>query len=502
MRSMSMPSMRSSIEERRLDEYMNIVSQSCRPPPPADAGGTSHVACRATVSSTSPGLARSVCVAPWAATCTEPPPGASVESTRLAASSQPVSGHELFCGPSADCAVHKKCRAQVQREWLDKSHLLQLACARVPHCRLLFHKIALISEPGNRKFSKPAFSHVLAFGFCDLLLHDKVLTPDVSPRGDIVWSRGTGSTCCVHAVEFCRLLGATTIVDPFCGHGTVLAAANAAGLELRPPRSQLIRDAKRGRFGAHMHAWPAPATTEDRDGGYGAARRPCTPPESAAGTAQQLFRNRFIVNSDFVISLPVEAPTLMRAFVTHSELAGCFTMSVDSFRPLRKVRWSPDAQRMLSLPNAGGSSVLSEALSFELIARTFGASLEKCETELSYHLTPDGVGSKMTDYAIDMYGGYPIGVSVTRAYKYRDGAEPSGLDALDARDLLRKKLVAINASSRHVRNHRFRKQLLHVWALSHRDAMLLESEYARMPGSLRANTVLLIARCNGVRWIW
>ena len=107
------------------------------------------------------------------------------------------------------------------------------AAARARACRIavLFHKIALISEPGNRKFNKPAFSHVLAFGFGDLLLHDKVLTPDVSPRGDIVRSRGTGSTCCVHAVEFCRLLGATTIVDPFCGHGTVLAAANVAGLD-------------------------------------------------------------------------------------------------------------------------------------------------------------------------------------------------------------------------------------------------------------------------------
>ena len=134
-----------------------------------------------------------------------------LEAVELILRRTPTDGVAVFCQtdcrimapPSADCAVHKKCRAQVQREWLDKSHLLQLACARVPHCRLLFHKIALISEPGNRKFNKPAFSHVLAFGFGDLLLHDKVLTPDVSPRGDIVWSRGTGFTCCVHAVEFC-----------------------------------------------------------------------------------------------------------------------------------------------------------------------------------------------------------------------------------------------------------------------------------------------------------
>jgi hypothetical protein len=40
------------------------------------------------------------------------------------------------------------------------------------------------------------------------------------------------------------------------------------------------------------------------------------------------------------------------------------------------VRWSPDAARMLEMPNAGGSSLVSEALAFEVLARAFGASLE------------------------------------------------------------------------------------------------------------------------------
>ena len=159
---------------------------------------------------------------------------------------------------------------------------LQLACARVPHCRLLFHKIALISEPGNRKFNKPAFSHVLAFGFGDLLLHDKVLTPDVSPRGDIVWSRGTGSTCCVHAVEFCRLLGATTIVDPFCGHGTVLAAANAAGLDA------LGVEISEKRCRAARNLVMAAAATSKRAARRSEARRRRAPPTVAARAAPPL----------------------------------------------------------------------------------------------------------------------------------------------------------------------------------------------------------------------
>ena len=56
---------------------------------------------------------------------------------------------------------------------------------------------------------------------------------------------------------------------------------------------------------------------------------------------------------------------------------------------------------------------MSEVLAFELLARTFGASLERTELELAYTR-----GSKMTDFAIILFGGYPLGVSVTRAYKW------------------------------------------------------------------------------------
>ena len=57
------------------------------------------------------------------------------------------------------------------------------------------------------------------------------------------------------------------------------------------------------------------------------------------------------------------------------------------------------------------------------------------------------------------------------------------------------------APRRNVQNFRFRKQLLHVWAFTHRDARLIEQMYQQVPASLRTNTVLLITRCDGVRWI-
>jgi hypothetical protein len=62
--------------------------------------------------------------------------------------------------------------------------------------------------------------------------------PDILPIPDVVvdagrqtWVRAMGIRAAAHAVRFARdQVGATTILDPFCGVGTVLAVANALGL--------------------------------------------------------------------------------------------------------------------------------------------------------------------------------------------------------------------------------------------------------------------------------
>ena len=62
--------------------------------------------------------------------------------------------------------------------------------------------------------------------------------------------------------------------------------------------------------------------------------------------------------------------------------------------------------------------------------------------------------------------------------------------------------TAVNVSSRNVRNHRWCKQLLVVFTFSHSDAALLQEEYEKLHAELRANTVLIVTRTNGVQWIW
>lgn len=57
-------------------------------------------------------------------------------------------------------------------------------------------------------------------------------TADVLPSaGNTTWARGMGTAACTAACKFILQHTSTqTVVDPFCGHGTVLAVANQLGL--------------------------------------------------------------------------------------------------------------------------------------------------------------------------------------------------------------------------------------------------------------------------------
>jgi hypothetical protein len=50
--------------------------------------------------------------------------------------------------------------------------------------------------------------------------------------GEVTWTRGMGVQACLLACRFILEHTPTrTVVDPFCGHGTALAVANALGLD-------------------------------------------------------------------------------------------------------------------------------------------------------------------------------------------------------------------------------------------------------------------------------
>ncbi|XP_071806755.1 AAC-rich mRNA clone AAC4 protein-like [Asterias amurensis] len=167
--------------------------------------------------------------------------------------------------------------------------------------------------------------------------------------------------------------------------------------------------------------------------------------------------------------------------VTNSNERGLIWTEFESFRRLSHMALSECAVRILTVPNAGGNSVESEVLSFELLHRCFGARLLKTEMEVAYF--PEG--GSITDFTCEMFG-TRLGVSVTRAMKFKGVFELE-----DADKLLRKKLNGIVTSSRNTLEH-WSKQILHIWATNHNVAAQIARSYSTMPRHLTSNTVVLV----------
>jgi hypothetical protein len=148
------------------------------------------------------------------------------EAARLVVDSVPAESAALFF------------QSDIKRdgEWIDKGQLV-LRAAEAAGARVLFHKIVLRRPAGMLTGGRPGFTHLIA-------VSRTLRCPDVLPIPDVIadaggqkWVRAMGVRAAAHAVRFARdqvgaALGrAPVVVDPFCGVGTVLAVANALGLD-------------------------------------------------------------------------------------------------------------------------------------------------------------------------------------------------------------------------------------------------------------------------------
>ena len=147
--------------------------------------------------------------------------------------------------PSAP-AVFYQTDVKLDGRWVDKAHLVALGADRVGSA-CLFHKIVCRAPAGTATFGRPAYAHLMAFSR-GLRLPVKESSADVLPElGEMTWSRAMGTAACEEACRFLlRSTACRVVVDPFCGHGTALAVANAYGLDaLGVERSE--KRAKRAR---------------------------------------------------------------------------------------------------------------------------------------------------------------------------------------------------------------------------------------------------------------
>ncbi len=139
----------------------------------------------------------------------------------------------LACQQVDEHSVAVFFQTDVKRDgrWVDKGFLVQLG-AEAAGSHLLWHKVVCRAPPGTATPGRPGWAHLLCFSRA-LRLETAGSSPDVLPRlGAMTWARAMGVEACEAVCQFLlERTAARTVVDPFCGVGTMLAVANARGLD-------------------------------------------------------------------------------------------------------------------------------------------------------------------------------------------------------------------------------------------------------------------------------
>jgi hypothetical protein len=110
-------------------------------------------------------------------------------------------------------------------------------------CPVRWHKIALNREPGKVDLYRPGYSHLICLS--------KKRGPgptcsDVIPPSGRVYKNGVPVAVAQFAARFLKDVGESVLLDPFCGRGTFLAAAeaiklDAIGIDIDPEQVKAAR---------------------------------------------------------------------------------------------------------------------------------------------------------------------------------------------------------------------------------------------------------------------
>lgn len=132
---------------------------------------------------------------------------------------------------SSSASLFYQSDIRYEGRWVDKAYLVQRAAERAG-ASLVFHKIVCRSVPGTLTQGRPSYSHLLAFTTGRAAPPQRPSADVLPDAGSAPWSRGMGKLACEAACQFLlRETQARRVVDPFCGRGSVLAVANALGLD-------------------------------------------------------------------------------------------------------------------------------------------------------------------------------------------------------------------------------------------------------------------------------
>lgn len=157
--------------------------------------------------------------------------------------------------------------------------------------------------------------------------------------------------------------------------------------------------------------------------------------------------------------------------------------------PAERTLLTSGAQEILADGTAGGSSGVSEAFAFEVLARCENAEFVKSETEIIY----DPVTSKKTDILVSI-GGQRVGVSVTRAVGF---PRTDPYTEANAAFIERKLTDILESSANVVAADHWEKQILLVMAYSDMHASAIQSVWESLSAETRADTILYIVVTDG-----
>ncbi len=154
----------------------------------------------------------------------------------------------LICRQLSDegVAIFYQTDVKLDGRWVDKGFLVSLG-AEAAGSSCLWHKVVCRAPAGITTFGRPAYAHLLGFSRGKRLEKGQAFA-DVLPRlGEMTWARAMGVEACEAVATFLtKHTTARTVVDPFCGLGTMLAVANqhgldAIGVELSAKRAEKAR---------------------------------------------------------------------------------------------------------------------------------------------------------------------------------------------------------------------------------------------------------------------
>jgi hypothetical protein len=172
-----------------------------------------------------------------------------------------------------------------------------------------------------------------------------------------------------------------------------------------------------------------------------------------------------------------------------------FSFATAYVDPDDRAQLTPGGQRMFATPNAGGSSIASEAFAYEELARCELATLLHTETEIVY-----ATQGKITDFEVAI-DGHQIGVSVTRGETFPLGGTYT-LGA--ATTLITRKLNDIKVSTADVSAaDKWDKQILAIMAYDEATADTVAQAWSMLDANTKGDTIVILTATDGAdTWIY